>query len=245
MASLQQLWGSARPLNRTFGPEQVRDLPEPARRYLEHAIDPGTPLAAAVRLRMHGEIKLKDWCPFSAEQVICWNRGFVWQGTARMGLIPIRGSDRFLDGRGAMHWALFGIVPFIKASSPDITRAAAGRLNLETIWLPSALCAMDVAWTAPEPSRAHARFVAHGETAEIDLVISDSGKVKSGSLPRWGNPRGSAFHYEQFGGFMEREEKFGGYVIPVAMRAGWYFGTPRYETDGEFFRVTIDGAEYR
>ncbi len=29
------------------------------------------------------------------------------------------------------------------------------------------------------------------------------------------------------------------------MRAGWYFGTERFEKDGEFFRVTIDSAGYR
>ncbi|WP_408648826.1 DUF6920 family protein [Tumidithrix elongata] len=54
-----------------FRPDEFSDRLETVRRYLEHAIAPETKLASAVRLRMHGEIKLKDWLPFKAEQVIC------------------------------------------------------------------------------------------------------------------------------------------------------------------------------
>ena len=68
--SLDDLWVSAPPASRVWRPSEVSNLPEPARRYLTHAIAPGTPLASAVRLRMHGQIKLKSWLPFTAEQVI-------------------------------------------------------------------------------------------------------------------------------------------------------------------------------
>jgi hypothetical protein len=68
-------------------------LPQGAECYLKHAIAVGTPLASAVRLRMHGQIKLKRWYPFFAEQVICWNRGFIWAAVVRMRGMQIRGSD--------------------------------------------------------------------------------------------------------------------------------------------------------
>ncbi len=47
----------------------LADLPEAAHRYLENAIAPETRPASAVRLRMHGEIRLKRWCPFSPDIV--------------------------------------------------------------------------------------------------------------------------------------------------------------------------------
>jgi hypothetical protein len=59
--SLDDLWSSAQPGARVFDPAKVSGLPEGVRLYLEHAIAAGTPLASAVRLRMHGEIKLKGW----------------------------------------------------------------------------------------------------------------------------------------------------------------------------------------
>jgi hypothetical protein len=138
--SLDDLWNSAPAGDTAFDPAKLIALPEPARRYLAHAIAPGTPLASAVRLRMHGEIKIKRWYPFTAEQVISWSRGFIWRAEARMGALTIRGSDRYVDGQGAMRWKLFGLVPFITASGPDITRSAAGRVNMECAWVPPVLC---------------------------------------------------------------------------------------------------------
>lgn len=44
-----------------FQHAKVAGLPHAAQRYPEHAIKQGTPLACAVRLPMHGEIKLKRW----------------------------------------------------------------------------------------------------------------------------------------------------------------------------------------
>jgi hypothetical protein len=120
--SLDGLWESARSLDQTFQPSQIANLPELAQRYLEHAIAPNTPLASAVRLWMHGEIKLKKWYPFTAEQVIHRDRGMIWQATVKI---------------------------------------------------------------------------------------------------------------------------FGGYTIPTRLRVGWYYGSERFESEGEFFRVTVDDAIFR
>ena len=70
--SLDALWDSATPTELVFNPDKLAHLPESAKQYLEHAIAPGTKIASAVRLKMHGEIKLKQWISFTAEQVICW-----------------------------------------------------------------------------------------------------------------------------------------------------------------------------
>jgi len=244
-ASLEDLWDSAKARETRFDPGQIAALPEPVRRYLQHAIAPGTPLASAVRLRMHGEIKIKRWCAFSAEQVICWSRGFIWQASARVGALTIRGSDRYVDGWGAMRWRLFGLVPFITAAGPDITRSAAGWVNLECAWLPPVLCGKEVCWSAADASHIRASFKAHGEMADVSFAVDESGAVKTLSAPRWGNPGGQEFRYATFGGFAGSEANFGGYTIPTSFHAGWYFGSDRFEPEGEFFRATIDFAEYR
>jgi hypothetical protein len=243
--SIDELWDSAPVSNQTFDPALTRNLPAPAQRYLQHAIAMGTPLATAVHLRMHGEIKLKGWFPFSAEQVIRWDRGMLWRAAVRLHGIVMRGGDRFLDGQGAMQWKLLGIVPIVNASGPDITRSAAGRVNIESIWLPSVLCHDDVSWAVLDPCHLHAHFRAHGDTAEIDYTIDNQGRLQSVNMPRWGNPEGAQFHVANCGGFIEEERTFGGYTIPSRLRVGWYFGSERFESEGEFFRATIDDATYR
>jgi len=56
--SLDTLWDSATPTELVFNPDKSH-LPAAAKRYLEHAIAPGTKIASAVRLKMHGE-----WCGY-------------------------------------------------------------------------------------------------------------------------------------------------------------------------------------
>lgn len=243
--SLNELWESTPPGEQSLGSGHLAGVPDAARRYLEHAIAPGTRLASAVRLQMHGQIKLKRWFPFKAEQVISAQHGMIWMATVRMYGIPIRGFDRLIDSEGAMRWKLLGVIPIITASGRDIMRSAAGRLEGESLWLPSMLCNDNVSWPETDSSHLHARFTMLGETADIQITIDDSGRLKSVKLPRWGNPDGTKFRYENFGGFVEEEAKFGGYTIPSRLRLGWYFDTDRFESEGEFFRVTIDSATYR
>ncbi|MBA3923186.1 MAG: hypothetical protein H0X31_16430, partial [Nostocaceae cyanobacterium] len=148
--SLNTLWESATSSELAFSSDRLSHLPEAAKRYLEHAIAPGTKLASAVRLKMHGEIKLKKWIPFKAEQVICWEHGLIWSATAWMNGLPILGSDRIIDGIGAMQWKLLGLFPVMTASGSDITRSAVGRLQSESLCLPSVFCGDDVSWTSIE-----------------------------------------------------------------------------------------------
>ncbi len=243
--SLRDLWESAQPSSAVFNPADMCTLPESARQYLCHALAPGTPLASAVWLRMHGEIKLNKWLPFEAEQVISAQRGMIWAATVRMFGLPVRGSDCLIDGEGAMRWKLLGLIPIMSASGPDITRSAAGRLDAESVWLPSLLCGQDVQWSAPDVHHPRAKFSLHGESSELAFSLADNGAVLDVALPRWGNPDKGMFQYHSFGGIVQEESTFGGYTIPTRLHIGWYFGTSRFGTQGEFFRVTVDEATYR
>ena len=228
-----------------FDPEQSVGLPDAARRYLRHAIAPGTPLASAVRLRMHGEILLKGWCRFTAEQVITSDRGMIWEATVTMYGIPIRGSDRLIEHAGAMRWKILGLIPLMEATGADTTRSTVGRMLAESVWLPSVFCRDDAVWREAGSSCVAVRVVAEGEHPELTLAVDDAGRVASVALKRWGNPDGAAYGYVPFGGIADREETFGGYTIPTRLRVGWYFGAPRFDAGGEFFRCTIDHAEFR
>lgn len=138
-SSLETLWHSAPIVYAHFPPLQLSSLPENAKRYLKHAISPNTRLANAVRLKMHGEIKLKGWQPFQAEQIICYHKGMIWQAILWMNGLPVYGWDHVIEGKGAVQWKLLGLLPVVQASGPDTTRSAVGRMQGEYVWLPSAL----------------------------------------------------------------------------------------------------------
>ena len=48
----------------TFDDAEVEHCDEPVQRYFRAAIAPGTPVARAARIRMHGSIRLVRWLPF-------------------------------------------------------------------------------------------------------------------------------------------------------------------------------------
>jgi hypothetical protein len=247
LPSLEELWASEpeRPV-RTFDPSRIQSLPVAVKRFLGHAIEPGAPLYQAIRLRMRGEIKLGRWRPFEAEQVIRWGRGMVWRAKAKLGPLSIKGQDSIVDGVGEMRWRLAGIIPVMSADGPDISRSAAGRLELEATLLPSVLLDDDVRWRPSEDDHiAQAHVHVPGDEGLITLDVDDAGHLRSASIPRWGNPEGGGFHEVPFGVHLRGQVRAAGYAIASEIRAGWYFGTPRFESEGEFFRGEILSFELR
>lgn len=243
--SLDIFWNTAPSADTIFDAAQTADLPDVATRYFTHTIAPGTLLARAVRLRMHGEIKLKTWVPFRAEEVIRSDRGLIWQARVRMKGLPVTGYDRFVDGAGEMRWKLFGIVPVISGFGSDVTRSAVGRFAAESVWLPSLLLSPNASWTTAASNVARVTLNISGQAAEMSFVLDENGCLRRTSMERWGNPEGGEFHWRSFGAIVEKESTFGGFTIPGKLRIGWYFGTERFETEGEFFRCTIDEAAFR
>jgi len=242
---LEPLWESVPKSEEIFQPEKLSGLPEPVKRYLGHAIAPGTRLATVCRLKMQGEIKLKDWAPFEAEQVIHRDRGMIWRAKVKIRGVPIWGFDRIIDGAGEMRWRLLGIIPVGSGSGPDISRSASGRLAAELVWLPSALLHFNTSWTETGPLSVRANLSVQGYQIELDITVDERGRLATVYLKRWGNPDGGKFRQIDFGAIVEAENAFDGYTIPSRLRVGWFFIPPQFEEDGEFLRVTIDNAEYR
>lgn len=245
--TLEQLWDDAPPATATFDPAAITHLPPAAQRYLLHAIAPGTPLSTAARVEMNGEIRLGDtWSPFSAVQVVRWDRGFVWRARTRMHGLPVSGADRWVDGAGAMRWKLLGVVPVMTAEGADITRSAAGRLHSEVAWLPAVLLSDDVRWSTDDDGGVvRAVLTAHGETSPLELTLAEDGALTGIRIRRWGNVDSHTFHYADFGGSTEADQSFGGFTVPTRYRVGWYYGTDRFVGEGEFFRCTLGDVQYR
>ena len=241
--SINDLWHSGSPSETVFHYDQIVDLPEPVQRYLKHAISAATPLANVVQLRMHGEIKLKQWQSFQAEQVIYPQRGMIWQATPRVKGLPVRGWDRLVDGKGAMQWKFLGLIPVMTAVGEDVTRSAIGRMHGECMWLPSVLSKAE--WTVCNRYNIQATLRSLEEATVLNLTIDSLGRPNQISFKRWGNPDSSSYQLVNFGAYVDQESTFAGYTIPSKLRAGWYFGSDKFKTEGEFFRVTLDDVIYK
>jgi hypothetical protein len=226
-----------------FEPAMLAGLPEPARRWLTHAIAPGTPLFGTVDLTMRGQIRLGAWRPFTARQVLAPPSGFIWAATARLFGLPVRGFDRYSRGSGQMRWRLLGLIPVMAGTGSDVTHSAAGRLAGEAVLLPTAF--RHARWSpGPTADTATATWRIDQHTQDVDLQIDAHGRLRSLVEQRWGNPDRAPFGRYPFGVTVEAEGTFAGITIPARFRAGWWWGTDRQD-DGEFFRAHITDATFR
>lgn len=92
----------------------------------------------------------------------------------------------------------------------------------------------------------------YGATREFELwpgaCVGPAGPCKSISGARHYSRYRSRFLIHRdldFGGLVEAEDTFDGYAIPTRIRIGWHFGSDRFESEGEFFRATVDSARFR
>ncbi|MGY2129580.1 DUF6544 family protein [Blastococcus sp. SYSU DS0617] len=225
-----------------FDPAMVADLPEAARRWLTHAVAPGTPLWPSVRLTMRGEIRLGSWRPFTAIQVLAPPRGFIWAATARLFGLPVTGFDRYSSGTGQMYWRLGGLLPVMTATGADVTRSAAGRLAGEMALAPTTF--RGATWRpGSDDDHCIATWRIGGQDERAEFSVGTDGRLVGIAMQRWGNPSGEPFGWYSFGVDIEAERTFAGVTIGSQLRAGWWWGTER-QSEGEFFRASITGAEF-
>jgi len=225
-----------------FDATMVAGLPAAARRWLTHAVAPGTPLSPWVVLTMDGEIRLGGWRSFTATQVLAPPRGFLWAATARVAGLPVTGFDRYSSGTGQMDWRLGGLVPVMTATGRDVTRSAAGRLAGETGPAPPTF--RGATWTpGADDDHAVATWGLDGQEESADFSVTPDGRLLGVLMQRWGDPEGEAFGRYPFGVTIEAERTFSGVTIGSELRAGWWWGTDR-QPEGEFFRARITDARF-
>ncbi len=216
-----------------FSEASLRSLPEPAQRYLRHAIAPGTPLAPACRLWMDGTMTPTPGAPptdLTATETLAPRTGFVWTARARMKGLPVYVRDFYHRGRGGVAVAVLGVVPIpLGGEAADVTRASQGRLVGEAVWCPTALVHPDVTWEAVADDRAQFTVAVDGDPVTVTLHLADDGVLREVTLDRWGSPDGQAARFHPYGFRVDAEGTFGGVTIPTRLTGGWGYGTDGYD----------------
>jgi hypothetical protein len=217
-----------------FDPAAIADLPEPARRWLTRAIEPGTPLVDAVEIQLHGEIKLGRWRAFTTTQALVPDSGFVWAARTRLAGLPVRGFDSLSGAGGVQRWRMLGIVPVQSGHGDDVTRSAADRLVAESVLLPTSL--VQARWRAEDDDRA---TYLHGR-GRATIHSDADGRLLRVAMQRWGRPHGKRYAEHRFEVTFASEFAVCGLLLPDGMGAAW---VDAHGVRQEFFRATIDSAD--
>lgn len=246
---LKAIWRSLEGDGRgaAFRPDMVEGLPEPARRYLLHSIQPGTPLASSVVLRMKGKVRPKataPWTEMKAREIICVPKGFLWKARVKRGMMRVGGADHYAGGKGRVRFWLWGVFPAARMEDDDTTKSAIGRLAVEAVWLPSSLLPQAGArWEAVDNHSAKVTIDIDGQPTALVINVEPDGRLRRSVMSRWGgvSENGGAV-WMPFEVEAHEERQFGGYTIPSFCTAGWWVRADHFF---EFFRATVENAEFR
>jgi hypothetical protein len=211
-----------------------------------HAIKPDTLLATKLHWRWSGEIKPSKqlpWMDVASEQVSLRDRGFAWKARMGKGPVFLTAADHYRDGEGRMKVALFGILPVVNETGPDLAKGALGRLLAEGGFMPSSLLpGPHVSIEGVDDSTFKATINLHGEATSVAITVDRDGKVTESVMQRWGNVTDDgSYRFIPYGGVVEEEQTFGGYTIPTRTRGGWWYGTDQYM---EVLHLKVDSVRF-
>lgn len=229
-----------------YDPAMVASLPEPARRYFDFTIAPGTPLRSVVVLEMEGEMGLgtKDdpkYQSMRARQILAAPHGLVWRLNTGM----ISGSDGALPDTSWTRFWLYHLIPIVRvADNPDHHRSAFGRVVSEAaFWTPAALLPSDnVTWEARGPDVARATMTNGAFSQWVDITVRADGAPVKVVIERWSDANPDRrFRLQPFGGELSEYRDFDGYRLPTRVDGGNLIGTPDYFP---FFRARVTSARF-
>jgi hypothetical protein len=232
-----RLRDTARPARR-FDPDDLERLPEPVRRWLTQAIEPGALLCNQIELEMRGEIRIGRWMPFTATQVLAPPDGFIWAARAHVGPLSMVGFDRYTSGVGEMRWSIAGRIPMIRSSGRDITRSALGRLAGEASLNPACALAPWMLWTPVDDHCARYTMTDGSDTTPVTVHVDHSGRLTGVHFERWGKPNRHGYRFRQFGVHLDGTMAAGGLSFPQSIDAGWDWDGAGTSIN-EFFRAEI------
>lgn len=220
----------------TFSEALVEGLPAPARRYFLHAIQPGTPLARSVQLRISGRMRPREGAglvDLTAQETLAPPRGFVWTARLKMGPVSLRVRDHYAHGEGAVTIHALGLVPVGRSTGPAVTRSSRHRLAGESVWLPPALLpGSGATWEAVDETHARVTLTVDGEPIALTLQVDEAGRLQEVTMARYGDVGVETWQLIPYGFAVEEEQTFDGYTIPSVLRGGWWYGTDRYDAAG-------------
>lgn len=162
-----------------YDPEIVSSLPEPARRYFNYMIQPGTPLRRVLEINMKGELGLgskesPNYRTMRARQILSPPFGFVWK--VKTGAIV--GSDGATPTTSWTRFWLLGIIPIVRAKGLDHRRSAFGRVIVEAaVWSPASLLpAQHVIWEPIDGKSARATVRLGKLSQSVDVSVDEAGR---------------------------------------------------------------------
>ncbi|MCC5826537.1 DUF6544 family protein [Alkalimonas sp.] len=228
-----------------YDPGMVANLPEPAQRFFNFAIIPGTPLLTVAEIDMGGEFSLgnrdnPNYQPMFASQILAAPLGFVWK-VKMPGVVSVSGSD---TGRWT-RFRILGLIPVARmGGDSNHTLAAYGRYVAEAVfWTPAALLpGPGIVWEARDNNTARVTVTHNDLSQSVDVKVDTNGRPEVVQFMRWSDANPEKIHrFQPFGGSLSDFREVQGFRVPFAVEAGNMFGTDEHFV---FFKARVNNVRF-
>ena len=226
-------------------------LPVPVARYFRSVLREGQAIIRQADVTWSGQFNMgkagRDrWVPYTATELfVPETREFVWD--ARLALapgLPVLVSDSFVDGTGAMHAAILGLIRVVDVTgTADIARGELLRFLGEAVWLPTALLpSQGVHWSPIDDSSARATISGGAVTVSAEYRFADDGSIVSmSSKERLLDDGENPPSVHPWGGIYRRYAERNGVRVPMESEVHWDLPAGRFT----YWRGTPTHIVYR
>ncbi|WMT41295.1 hypothetical protein RE628_01510 [Paenibacillus sp. D2_2] len=165
-----------------FTMDDIKELPEPVRKYFEYSGYIGTPKISYMKAAFKNvdfimspdkpSIKI-DYTQYNfvSEPV-----RLAYIDTSMYG-IPFEGFDSFVDGHGGMKGVLGKVIPLFNQTGEDMNRACLVTFLSESLVVPNAALQHYITWEAVDDTHAKATITYKGITASGIFTFSENGQL--------------------------------------------------------------------
>lgn len=223
----------------------LKDLPEPVKKWLEGSGIIGKECIHSVHLRQQALMKLKPeqkkWTKAQAEQYfIVMEPGFIWTADmSMMPLVPVKGKDKFQDGKGQMLIKVWSLFPVVNARNNEkINEGSLQRFLAEIVWFPSAALSDYITWEEIDDYAARATMSYKGVNGSGTFYFDKDGNFEKLSAMRY---RGEEA-VERTEWIIEPQEikVMNGIKIPVKTSVTWKLDS----ADWTWLKITLTELSY-
>jgi len=225
---------------------QLALLPEPAGRYLRHALPADGQLARTVDLYLVGKIRPRpqdEWIGFEAHERVCPGRGFVSESRLQgLGPVAVEGADYLLGDDAGSEYFLGGLLRLVNNHDQDLCLSAQGRLLLASVWLPSGLLPdSGVRWQPGDAAHVTAVVPAADSSVALNFTITETGALAEVVMMRHADPVLGPGRRSPFSIVAHSEGCWDGFTIPSRFTASWEHGT---EAPFAFLEARVESARF-
>ena len=224
---------------------EIKNLPEPVRRWLRYSGVIGKEKVVSVRLKQKGFFRMKadkDWMPFDAEEYYTVNEpAFIWRVKMKMApFFYVTGRDRYYDGKGNMLIKLASIVTVADGKGYQIDQGTLLRFLNEMMWFPSAALSYYINWEGIDKNSARATMTWGDVTASAIFVFDNKGALVTMTADRYCDVGDGKFKLEKWATPIEAYKKINNILIPYKGAAMWKFKSG----DFEYIKLEVTDIEY-